>query len=149
MKLNTTILKTTLLAAVIGISTLPAQASDGYGRGHNNSSYGQRASYAGEITIDGYTTRIRSDRHIATNIARAFRRAGYYAHTRNGRVVVDYADCPRPRVRWYADGYSLQMRWGYDSVSFTYDHRYAPSYRPRHRGRRHAPRRVRQWGYHR
>ncbi len=135
-------LKIAIAATFIGMGALPAQAAAPARGGYSNDGYHQRTIYAGTITIDGCTTRIRKNGHIGSQIARAFRNAGYSAHTNNGRVSVDFCGFPRPRVRWHADSYSLGMRWEYDSVRLT------PRYRsvsPR-RSRHYRPQRSRRWG---
>ena len=140
MKIRT--LALIMAASLVGLGSSPALASAPEYRGHGHSSYQHRGAYAGEITIDGCTTRIRKGGHVASQIVRAFRRAGYSACVRNGRVQVDFSECSRPRVRWCAESYSLSMRWGYDTVCMT------PRYRASHPrpSRRYRPRVVRRWG---
>lgn len=80
--------------------------------------------YAGRITIDGCSTQITSGRGMLAQIATAFRRAGYRAWIEDGCLRVDYGRC-KPVVRWQADEYAVQIRWGWDelAVSMTPIHR--------------------------
>ncbi len=145
MTLHATLLKTILLASAMGATTPPAQASDiqiRFGAGHSSySDRGYQSAYAGELWIDGHATRIRSNRNVQQEIARAFRRAGYYARVSHGRVVVDFDGHHRPRVRWYAEGYSMGMRWGHDSVRLTINRRRSSGYYDPHYGGHHWNRR--------
>jgi hypothetical protein len=127
------LMKSVVLASVLAVGAGTANANEyrfQIGNGYGSCSpRAYRVSYAGEIRINGCTTKIRADRSVSSQIAKAFRRAGYYAHVSRGCVIVDYSRCDRPRVRWCADGYNLSMRWGHDSARFSIQKRYRPGYR--------------------
>jgi hypothetical protein len=76
--------RSTISLAVLGAILLiggfaPSAAAGGRDHYREHRSHGGWYSpeYAGKISIDGYSTRIRSDRPINRQIAQAFRDAGY------------------------------------------------------------------------
>jgi len=141
---------TALLGTTLGVATLPSNAGDYQIRigtsGHRCTSSSCCVSYAGEIWIDGCKTKIRSDRNLSSEIARAFQRAGYRAHSRNGRVKVDFYASDRPKIRWSGSRYRLDLCWSIDSVELTTRHR-VPSIGTRRNG--HDPVRYRPAPKHR
>lgn len=80
---------------------------------------------AGFITINGCRTRIVSGRGMLAQVTRAFRDAGYRAWIQDNCVHVDYG-CSKPSVRWQADGYSVSIKWGWDTLGFSLRERYVP-----------------------
>lgn len=80
---------------------------------------------AGFITINGCKTRIVSGRGMLAQVARAFRDAGYRAWIQDNCVHVDYG-CGKPSVRWQGDGYSVSLKWGWDTLGFSLRERYVP-----------------------
>ncbi len=124
------------ILTMLGASTTMAQAGDrhrgGYGDRHRHSSTCGCTDYAsaGRITIDGHSTSISSGRGMHAQIAGAFRRAGYRAWIQDGCVRVDYGHC-KPSVRWYADDYSIKIRWGWDELRLSTRRAYQPRYQPR------------------
>lgn len=150
MKRKITIL-TAILGGTLGVTALPASAQSVQIRlgpsGHRCVSSSCCVSYAGTLWVDGCKTQIRSDRSLSSEIARAFRRAGYRAHCRNGRVVVDFYACDRPKIRWSGSRYRLDQCWSIDSVELTPRHR-APSIATRSNGYhpvRYRPSRPSYW----
>ncbi|MCA9303944.1 MAG: hypothetical protein KC996_07480 [Phycisphaerales bacterium] len=141
---------TALLSTALGAAALPANAGDIQIRFGSSSSRWNTSScsvsYAGELWIDGCKTSIRVDRDLSSEIVRAFRQAGYRAHCRNGRVVVDFYACDRPKVRWSSSRYAMNMCWSIDSVELS-THRRAPSIGTRRNG--HDPVRYRPAPSHR
>jgi len=120
---------------VIGAGTTLASADGGYGHGrHSDRHRYERSIYAGKIVIDGYATRIRTDRPMLRQIARAFRRAGYSARIEYGQVRIDFGYC-RPGVQWSTDRYRARLNWDhdYDSLSISLNR-----YGEYQRGHRHA-----------
>lgn len=113
----------------LGSATSSASASGDYSRHGQNSSHRHRHSsdYAGKITIDGYTTVIRTNRPMLRQIAHAFRDAGYRAWVSDGRVEVDFGYC-RPSVYWKQGRYRAHFNWYDDDLSISL-------------------RRIRQYGY--
>ncbi|MBL4697917.1 MAG: hypothetical protein JKX70_03695 [Phycisphaerales bacterium] len=109
-----------MLIVIAGVSSTASAGSDrdGYRRGEHRSGhryndsyrYGHRPEYAGRITIDGYSTSIRSDRPMNRQIVRAFRNRGYDARIHDGRIVIDYGYC-QPTVRWSTDRYKARFHW--------------------------------------
>lgn len=92
-------------AALMGGVAPVASAGDVYWSVRSSSCSPYTSSYAGFLTIDGRRFTIRSYNNIGRQIAHAFRRAGYDASCRDGRVIVCYDyRCP-PRVRWQTRGY--------------------------------------------
>lgn len=154
------LVKAALMSALIvigGVSSAASAGGDrgdrgGRGGGHrHNDTCGHHYSpeYAGRISIDGYSTSIRSDRPMLRQIASAFRNAGYKARIRNGRILVDYGYC-KPMVRWSTDRYTARFRWdhSYGELSISLNRYY--SYSNRHQGRRRPIRVARRsigWGY--
>lgn len=126
---------TAILGATLGTAAMHADAGDHRVRisssGHRCTSSSCCVTYAGELWIDGCKTKIRSDRSLSSEIARAFQRAGYRAHCRNGRVVVDFYACERPKIRWGGSRYRLDQCWSIDSVELT-PRRRSPSIGTRH-----------------
>lgn len=146
------VIKAVLIAAVVMIGGASSVAAAGGDRGHHRHSdtcgcYSPK--YAGKISIDGYTTRIRSDRPMNRQIAGAFRKAGYRVRVIDGRVRVDYGYC-RPSVRWYTDRYKARMNWDhrYNELTISLNKYYANRDRTRgHRNRIRVSRRSIGWGY--
>lgn len=149
------LVKATLIAVFVigGISSAASAGGNRGGHGHHrhSSTCGcqQAPQYAGKITIDGYSTSIRSDRPMQRQIAGAFRKAGYGARVNNGRVVVDYGYC-QPTVRWSTDRYRARFRWdhSYGELSISLS-QYSRNNDWR-RNRRRPVRGVRRsigWGY--
>ena len=145
------IVKAALISAliVIGGASSIASASDRGHHRHTASCVHNESRYAGRITIDGYSTRIRSDRPMLRQIARAFRKAGYDAWVSNGCVQVDYGHY-RPNVRWSQDGHRARFNWDdyYGELSISLRRSY--SYNTHPRGRRKGVRVARRsigWGY--
>ena len=153
--------KRTLIAALITLSAgvTIAGAGDrhdrhrGPGGGHLHSSTCGCPSYieyAGSITIDGHTTRIRTDRSMLPQIARAFEDAGYHAWVSRGRLQVDYGRC-RPSVQWRRDRYTAGFDWDRGRLSVSLRRYRAPSIRNRQYDHNRRParriiRRTTRWG---
>jgi len=129
-----------LIGAVLLIGGLvPSAAAGGREHHRHHSTCGcQAPEYAGKINIDGYSTRIRSDRPINRQISQAFRDAGYRSWISDGRVRVDYG-CYRPNVRWSRDRHAASFNWSYGELGISVRRYYQPS--RRNRGR-YGPRRV-------
>jgi len=119
--------KRTILAALIALTAGASIATAGSsydrhrgpGGGHLHSSIcgcPSYVEYAGSITIDGRTTRIRTDRSMLPQIARAFEDAGYHAWVSGGRLQVDYGR-HRPRVQWRRDRYTAGFDWNRGRLS--------------------------------
>ncbi len=151
------IVKAALISALIVIGGTSSIASASSDRGYDRSRHRHTAScdhnesrYAGRITIDGYSTRIRSDRPMLRQIARAFRKAGYDAWVSNGCLRVDYGHY-RPHVRWGQGRYRARFDWddyyGELSISLRRSHGYNAY--PHGRGKGiHGVRRAIGWGYY-
>ncbi len=153
--------KRTILAAVIALAAGASIAAAGssYDRhrgpvgGHLHSSTCGCPSYiqfAGSITIDGRTTRIRTDRSMISQMARAFENAGYHAWVSGGRLQVDYGR-HRPRVQWRRDRYTAGFDWNRGRLSVSLRRYRAPSIRNRHYDHNRRParriiRRPSRWG---
>lgn len=120
------IAKRAALASVLllGAFAAPAAAGNyaprhgGHGHASHHSCDWRGHTYAGTIQIDGCRTTIRSDCDPRTEIIRAFRRAGYYAYVRHGKVFVEY-NCRRPNVRWFSEGYRTNIRWDRGCLSIS------------------------------
>lgn len=146
------IIKAAILSAFIVIGGASSAATAGRDRGHHrhtDSCGCISPEYAGSISIDGYKTRIRSDRPMLRQIAGAFRKAGYRVRVVDGRVRVDYGYC-RPSVRWYTDRYKARMNWDYDYHELSISLRRYDSHYDRRRGHRNGVRIARRtigWGY--
>lgn len=149
--------KRTLLAALItlaaGASIATAGGSydrhRGPGGGHLHSSTcgcPSYVEYAGSITIDGRTTRIRTDRSMLSQMARAFENAGYHAWVSGGRLQVDYGR-HRPRVQWRRDRYTAGFDWNRGRLSVSLRRYRAPIIRTHdRRPPRRIIRRTSRWG---
>ena len=146
-----------LIALTAGASIATAGSSydrhRGPGGGHLHSSTcgcPSHIQYAGSITIDGCTTRIRTDRPMLSQIARAFKDAGYHAWISRGCLHVDYGRC-RPRVQWRRERYTAGFDWDRGRLSVSLRRYRAPSIRNRHydhnrREVRRIIRRTSRWG---
>lgn len=137
---------------VVGVGSSFAHAGDrawGYRDGHrHHATCGCAAvQYAGRITIDGCSTRITSGRGMLAQVASAFRRAGYRARVQDGCLRVDYGYC-RPDVRWQADGFAAQIRWGWNDLRLSLREVHRSGYRDRYEHRRYVQpvRRVFRYG---
>ena len=135
-----------------GLTPIANAAGGGWGdqtrHRHSDTCGCERPTYAGKISIDGCSTRIRSDRSIPHQVARAFRQAGYQAWVDAGLVRVDYGRC-RPSVRWYRDGYSARLSWDCGELAVSIRRQYRGAIRGHHRGHRpvrRSPKRVIRWG---
>jgi hypothetical protein len=131
-------IKAALLSAFIVIGGASSVAMAGGDRGHHRHSDTcgcYTPQYAGSISIDGCTTRIRSDRPMYNQIAKAFRNAGYRVRVIGRRVQVDYGYC-RPNVRWYTDRYKARIHWDYSYHELSVSLRKYDSYGDRRRGYR-------------
>ncbi len=139
------IVKVALIGALIVIGGGGAFADAGpnrergYDRSEHRHTESCRHDYwqtAGWLRIDGYSTRIRSDRPMLHQIVRAFRDAGYHAWISNGCVQVDYGRY-RPHVRWRQDRYRARFDWdnfyGELSISLRRAHSYRKPHRAKHR----------------
>lgn len=91
---------------------------NGYGHGSHRSCDWNGHINAGAISIDGCRTTIRSDHDVRSQVARAFRRAGYRAYSRHGQIVVDFGH-RRPNVRWFSEGYRTNIRWQQGCLSIS------------------------------
>ncbi len=147
------IVKAALISAliVIGGASSIASASDRGHHRHTASCGHDESRYAGRITVDGYSTRIRSDRPMLRQIARAFRKAGYDAWVSNGCVRVDYG-YHRPHVRWSQDGYRARFTWDDRHGELGISLRKSYVYNTHPHGRRKGVRIARRtlgwgWGY--
>ncbi len=149
------LVKATLITVFVigGLSSAASAARNngGHGNHRHSSTCGCQIApqYAGKITIDGYTSSIRSDRPMQRQIAGAFRKAGYDARVSNGRVVVDYSYC-QPVVRWSTDRYRARFRWNYSygELSITLDkNARSRDWRPNRRRPVSVSRRSIGWGY--
>lgn len=87
-----------------GVASTAAAESDVYFN-VRSSSHGHSSSVAGQLTIDGRRFTIRSYGNIGRQIVSAFRRCGYDASSRYGKVTVCYDPYCPPRVRWQDRGY--------------------------------------------
>ncbi|MDF1808388.1 MAG: hypothetical protein P1U42_01700 [Phycisphaerales bacterium] len=146
-------IKVALFSSLIAIGAVSttAAAGDGLQRHRHTSScnHSYEPDYAGKITIDGYTSRIRADRPMLRQIATAFRKAGYRAWIDGNQVEVDYGYC-KPSVRWSTDLYRANFNWSYGDLCISLRKHRKYSYRGQSR-RQHRPIRVARrsigWGY--
>ncbi len=93
------------------------------------------SSTAGILVIDGERFTIRSHRNIGRQIVNAFRRCGYDATIRHGKVIVHYGRYNSPRVSWYKRGYRASIYRDHGDLSI--------SWRKAYRGWSHNS----GWGY--
>ena len=138
--------KAATITAILVLGGMSSIASAGHDRGYERRGryhHVYESEYAGKITIDGYSTWIRSDRAMLRQIAGAFRRAGYRVRVIDGRVRVDYGYC-RPTVQWSTRGYKARMHWDYeyDELSISLVRHY-----PRQQRRRDRVHRIRVSGW--
>ncbi|GEM_PF-3459466 len=111
-------------ALLVGIIAAPAAAAHAVPRGGGQCHHAHRScdwrghDYAGTIVINGCRTVIRGDHNPRREIIRAFRRSGYHAYVRHGKVFVEY-NCRRPHVRWFAEGYRTSIRWDRGCLSIS------------------------------
>ena len=147
-----------LFIVIAGVSSTASAESDrdGYRRGGHRSGhryndshrYGHHPEYAGRITIDGYSTSIRSDRPMNRQIVRAFRIRGYDARIHDGRIVIDYGYC-QPTVQWSTDRYKARFDWdaSYNELTISLKRYHRHSSVNRRRRPIRAARRSVGWGY--
>lgn len=140
------------ILAIGGISSIANAGGNQGGRHHRHTEtcgHSYSVQYAGKIFIDGYSTRIRSDRPMLRQVARAFRNAGYDACVKNGRIIIDYG-FSQPTVRWSTDRYKARFKWDHHdgelSITLSRYTRYDRGRRNRRNPARVARRSI-GWGY--
>lgn len=89
---------------------------------YSNSSHGYRnSSNAGILEIDGRRFVIRSYNDIGRQIVQSFRRCGYDAYCENGKVIVCFDPCRKPRVCWFNRGYRASIWTRGDRMSISWN----------------------------
>lgn len=146
------------LMMIGGLATEASAGSDiriSYG---NSSHRYQASSNAGILEINGWRYTIRSYNNIGMQIAKAFRRSGYDAYCENGKVIICFDPCDKPRVCWFNRGYRTSIHTRSDRMSISWNcigqrvRNYQSHYdrdgwgHDRRPKRRYAPRRAsRRW----
>lgn len=106
----------------IGGVTQEASAGSDIRISYSSSSHGYRdSSNAGILEIDGRRFTIRSYNNIGMQIAKAFRRCGYDAYCENGKVIVCFDPCDKPRVSWFNRGYRASIHTRGDRMSVSWN----------------------------
>lgn len=97
-------------AALASPLAITSTASADHQRG-----YREPAS-VGSFRIDGKLYYVSDDRSVASQIASAFSRAGYYATVDYETVIVRFGYGCRPRFQWSGYNYRLSQSWRSDSL---------------------------------
>ncbi|MGJ8635718.1 MAG: hypothetical protein ACSHX5_02605 [Phycisphaerales bacterium] len=106
----------------IGGIAQDASAGSDFRISYSSSSHGYRdSSNAGILEIDGRRFTIRSYNNIGMQIAKAFRRSGYDAYCENGKVIVCFDPCDKPRVCWFNRGYRASIYTRGDRMSISWN----------------------------
>ena len=130
-----TLIALSTVALMGGAASTASASSDVYSIRSSCTPY--TSTYAGYLYIDGRRFTIRSYNNIGRQIAHAFRKAGYDASCRDGRVIVCYDyRCP-PRVRWHQRGYRASFEQCDGQMEICWSRVYKPAYRIQHRNDRH------------